>query len=259
MKTALRANLERFGLLGPSRALVYWLTRLDRGTTHPRRRMVRFYSQFISKGDLCFDVGANIGDRSSIFLELGARVVSIEPQSSCMASMHERFERDRRVTIVGKGVSDREGWAELSLCEDAPPLATLSQEWKDGSRFSKVYGYQWNRAERIQLTTLDRLIADHGVPSFCKIDVEGYERVVLAGLSQPIPCLSFEFNREMTDEAERCVDRLLELAPYEFNFSIAEPMEPLSGEWTAADRLFDALSRMTDQLLWGDIYARLKG
>src|SRR5208282_493851 len=39
----------------------------------------QFYSQFISEGDLVFDVGANSGEYSRAFLALGAKVVAIEP------------------------------------------------------------------------------------------------------------------------------------------------------------------------------------
>ena len=35
-----------------------------------------FYSQFISSRDLVFDVGANVGSRSKLFLNLGAKVSS---------------------------------------------------------------------------------------------------------------------------------------------------------------------------------------
>lgn len=44
---------------------------------------LEFYSQFIHPGDLVFDVGANVGNRTKIFLRLGARVVAFEPQASC--------------------------------------------------------------------------------------------------------------------------------------------------------------------------------
>ena len=32
-----------------------------------------------------------------------------------------------------------------------------------------------NQAVEVGVTTLDRLIEEYGVPSFCKIDVEGFE------------------------------------------------------------------------------------
>jgi predicted RNA methylase len=47
------------------------------------QRRSEFYSQFVSSGDLVFDVGANVGNRSKIFSRLGARVIAFEPQPAC--------------------------------------------------------------------------------------------------------------------------------------------------------------------------------
>src|SRR5689334_4646326 len=44
---------------------------------------LRFYRQFVGPGDLVFDVGANVGHVTKVFLRAGARVVAIEPQSIC--------------------------------------------------------------------------------------------------------------------------------------------------------------------------------
>jgi hypothetical protein len=35
-----------------------------------------FYSQFIRQNDLCFDIGANLGNQTDAFLKLGVRVGS---------------------------------------------------------------------------------------------------------------------------------------------------------------------------------------
>ncbi len=43
----------------------------------------RFYSELIKKNDLCFDIGANIGSKSKLFIKTGAKVIAFEPQSSC--------------------------------------------------------------------------------------------------------------------------------------------------------------------------------
>jgi hypothetical protein len=63
---------------------------------------LRFYSEFIQADSLVFDVGANLGNRTKIFLRLGARVVAFEPQAACaeyllqMLSMNEKFRLVRK-------------------------------------------------------------------------------------------------------------------------------------------------------------------
>ena len=49
----------------------------------------KFYSKLIQNGDLCFDVGANVGNRTEAFLKLGARIVAVEPQPECIAVLNE--------------------------------------------------------------------------------------------------------------------------------------------------------------------------
>ena len=56
-----------------------------------KKRMQKFYGQFIHPGDLCFDVGANVGDWSDVFLFLGAKVIGVEPQSSFFDALQKYF------------------------------------------------------------------------------------------------------------------------------------------------------------------------
>jgi len=58
-----------------------------------RQRMQAFYSQFIWRTDLCFDIGANISDWSEAFLRLGANVVAVEPDDEYRKAIYPRTPR----------------------------------------------------------------------------------------------------------------------------------------------------------------------
>lgn len=89
------------------------------------REMLKFYSQFIRKGDLCFDVGANTGKFTSVFLELGAKVVCVEPQEVCLRELHQSLGDNRNVIIVGEALGQFEGEGELMICEERALLQCL--------------------------------------------------------------------------------------------------------------------------------------
>jgi len=217
-------------------------------------KMLDFYSQFITKEDLCFDVGANYGNRTEIFLGLGAKVVCIEPQQSCLRKLRRLFQKHKDVIIVDKALGDHEGYGEINICEEEPTISTMSDKWKYDGRFSN--NYKWEKRQQVAITTLENLIALYGLPKFCKIDVEGFEKSVIRGLTTPIPFISFEFTREFFDDSKKCISHLSSIATAVFNCSIGESMELLFPEWVISERLYEKIDSLEDELLWGDIYVK---
>ncbi|HYG89906.1 MAG TPA: FkbM family methyltransferase [Azospirillum sp.] len=223
-----------------------------------RRRAHAFYAGFVRPGDLCFDIGAHMGDRVAVFLSLGARVVAVEPQPDFQRILRAQFGRNPRAVLEAGAVGAHAGTAELRINRRHPTLSTLSADWIAAvGRDASFPTTGWNERLMVTVTTLDALIAEHGVPAFCKIDVEGFEQQVLAGLSRPLPCLSFEYIAVTRDMAVACIDRLEQLGKYRFNVSPGESKRLLFDAWIGRDALVDWLAGLRPGDGSGDVYARL--
>lgn len=233
--------------------------RLDRKAREAREAALfsSLYGQFLKRGDLCFDIGANLGNRVSSFLQLGCKVVAIEPQSSCYQALERKFGHHPDLTLLNVAAGRAPGELKLRVSDDHV-LSSFSEDFIQRTTTSgRFSGSNWNRTETCQVTTLDRLIAEQGLPRFVKIDVEGFEAEVLAGLSQPVPALSIEWVPEMPGNARDCVHHLSSLGKYEYTVSWAETMKLSAKGWRSTEailRLIDDFDGET--FLFGDIYAR---
>ncbi len=155
-------------------------------------------------------------------------------------------------------MGEHSGRAALSISDQTPTMTTLTPEWRDDRERDPVFaGVQWNRAVEVDTTTLDDLIARFGVPVFVKIDVEGGEPGVLAGLTHAIRALSFEYLPHALDYTNACVTRLGALGSYSFNWSPGESYQLMSEPWLTGEALLTALETAVARRCSGDVYARL--
>lgn len=223
------------------------------------RRLRRFYAPLIQPGDLCFDVGAHVGNRIAAWTRLGARVVAVEPQAHLMAWLRRRYAAVPGVTLIEAAIGAAEGAATLRLDPRNPTVASLSPDWIAAvSRDAAFSGVQWRAAEPVRLTTLDALIAAHGRPALCKIDVEGFETEVLRGLSQPLPLVSFEYLPATIAVAHDCLGRLAALGEYQFNWFVGESHRWASPVWLDGCEMAARLDELAAGRASGDIFARQK-
>lgn len=222
------------------------------------RRARALYAQFVPPGGLCFDIGAHIGGRVAMFRRLRAHVIAVEPQPLFLNALRRMYAHRSGVTIVPDAIGAAPGETTMLVSDRHPTVSTLANDWAEHIGTQESFrGVEWNREVPVNVTTLDALIATYGLPDFCKIDVEGYERQVLAGLSQPLPALSFEVMPATCDEATACLDRLATLGTYEYNVSLGETARLIFDEWRDQTGIAAWLETLTDTSPSGDIYARL--
>ena len=242
LKLRIQGILKRAGIyqrLKASRVYDLYWSLADPSVVARVWNEITFYRNLLSgfeRGCLVFDVGANDGSKTDVFLRLGAWVVAVEPDQTNQRILKEKFLTyrlaPRPVVVIGKALSDKDSIETMWIDEPGSAKNTLSIRWvetlrHDDERFGchHVFGQQ----TMVETTTLDKLIASHGLPFFIKIDVEGYEVSVLRGLHSKVPYVSFEVNLpEFLPDGLECVEILHQLAQTgKFNYVAGDYMQGL--------------------------------
>ncbi len=213
--------------------------------------------ELLGRPSLVFDVGANSGNKTLLYRSLGASVVAVEPQDSMCEFLSDYFNYDSKVVVERVALGEVAGSADMLVCDKFTPISAIKSDLLFRSRFKEELTQA--RSARVQVTTLDALIAKYGVPSFCKVDTEGYELQVIRGLSQPIHFLSLELNREYMDSIEECLKHLSGLSQIEVNFSEAETSSFSFEKWVSPQELLDFIQANPNPLVWGDVYVKSGG
>jgi FkbM family methyltransferase len=212
---------------------------------------ISFYRSLLPHSVLCFDVGANIEEKSEAMLKIGARVVAFEPSPEALLELRARCSRYKAWTLVPAAVGSEPGIAILSCPKDSAK-SSLAEDWSRDV-VSTTY---------VPIVTLDAAINTFGKPFYCKIDVEGWELEVLRGLTHPIALLSCEFHLSERDITKTllCLKRLEDFGPSYVNITPAESPFFHFPEWIPLKQFVEwfpgDLKHTLSGYLYGDIFVK---
>jgi FkbM family methyltransferase len=170
---------------------------------------MRLFSRLVQPGDVVLDVGGHIGYTALHFASLvgrHGRVLVFEPSPENLRFLRKNVRRRPEIEIIAAGAGPREMSGTLYV-------ERLSGQ--NNSFISEFHVFTENRknafclhfessAVESPLVTVDKVVADrHLSPRLVKIDVEGFEREVLAGMSNVLlrcrPILMVEVQRNHAD------------------------------------------------------------
>lgn len=221
------------------------------GAAHARE--VRLYQSILGEGaKLIFDIGAYDGHKTAAFLELCDSVVVCEPDAHNFRLLGIRFRRQRRrVSLYRTALAEQAGTAVFHVHHPGSAFNTLNPAWAalleadHMTRWNEEIRFQQESDVEVATTTLDELIRLHGMPDFIKIDVEGFERLVMAGLSRSVPCLSFEcLLPEFKDDLLEILRRLMDLEA-RTAFNVVYEEELLFPEFVSYERVLEWIGTTT--------------
>ena len=189
------------------------------------------------------DVGANTGQWSSMLLNCAtpAKLIIIEPLPDAFAALQKKFGRNPLVELHNLAIGERESVETLKITRDTTGASLLQPR----EEMRAVIGSNWTITSEVQvkMTTLDRLLVDLAEISLLKIDVQGYERAVLAGAKQTLAKTKFlliELNFMPQYDGGSWFGEIHEILTREFGFFLANASAPqvLNGRASMVDGLY---------------------
>jgi FkbM family methyltransferase len=218
-----------------TRRLGFDVTRFDRGKLIKHHRIT-----------VVFDVGANAGQYATELRALGyaGRIVSCEPLADAFRRLSARAASDPDWTALQLALGDADRTATINVAANSQSSSLLDMlpRHREAAPHTSYQG-----TEEVKMVRLDTIFDDHVRADdrvLVKLDVQGYERFVLAGAQRALPrVLGWQLEMSLVPlyrgEATY-LDLIGDMSARGFQLMSLDPVfrDPRSGQLLAVDGLF---------------------
>lgn len=159
-------------------------------------------SSQIKSGDTVWDIGANLGIYTEIFLNqasVNGRVVAFEPAPSCFTVLQKKYTANERVTLKNIALGSQDDTLYMNIEEN--PLAATHKIVDSNSETNS------NNLVEVKVCSPDSIIElePELIPNVIKIDVEGFEGQVIDGMQnllkqEKLRCIGIEVHFGLLNE-----------------------------------------------------------
>ena len=139
---------------------------------------------------LVYDVGAHRGEDTEFYLNKGFSVIAIEASPNLCSQLSERFKdhvQGGLLKVLNVAIySATIGEIDFYMEDGNTLLSTTNLDWVRRNKMSKIV-----KKIKVKAMTLNDVMKEHGVPRYCKIDIEGSDLDALKSLTQNLELPQF--------------------------------------------------------------------
>jgi FkbM family methyltransferase len=204
-----------------------------------------------------YDIGANVGrfTEDNINKYKDCEFILVEANPVLCDLLDNKFKEYENIKIVNMCVSSVDNEELDFFISEADTISTASKEWIDNSRFNN---YKYFEPIKSKSITIESLISQYGKSDYTKIDVEGYEKIVILGIKKNIGLISFEWAEELKEDIKESILHLYLIGYKEFYISYSDEYTFIPNNFSD----YDSLKSEVDSLdisrkeKWGMIFAK---
>jgi FkbM family methyltransferase len=135
---------------------------------------------------LIYDVGMHCGEDTAFYLSRGYRVVGVEANPELIGQLRQKFAAEIKtgqLQIVAKAIAEKSGRVKFAINRDLSVWGSISAEYIERNA---ALGTKTEFVE-VDAIPFDAVLAEHGVPYYMKIDIEGMDMECVKALHRSTP------------------------------------------------------------------------